>query len=50
MDCSGCEARREWIKKQRQNAAEKLRLLLQRLGAKSVASDDNTKRVDGQNL
>ena len=31
MPCQGCEARREWIKKQVEQANERFKLLLQRL-------------------
>ena len=31
MPCQGCEARREWLKKQAEIASERFKLLLQRL-------------------
>ena len=33
MTCKGCEARREWIKKQTEIASERFKQLLQRLNA-----------------
>ena len=33
MTCSGCEARREWIRQRKEIARLKLQLLLQRLGS-----------------
>ena len=40
MACKGCEARREWMKKQAEIASERLKQLLQRLNA----SADQTKQ------
>lgn len=36
MTCSGCEARREWIRQRKEIARLKLQLLLQRLGSGSA--------------
>lgn len=43
MSCSGCEARREWIKRNTERARLKLQLLLQQL------SSGTNQRVSGSN-
>ena len=56
MSCSGCEARREWIRQNTERAKLKLQRLLQQLGSKSdnglSGTDSNsqrTERSDGSN-
>ena len=35
MTCQGCEARREWIRKQSERAKERMRLCIERLTSKA---------------
>ena len=42
MSCQGCEARREWIKKQVEQANERFKLLLQRLTAEANRAEQPT--------
>ena len=42
MACQGCEARREWIKKQAEIASERLKQLLQRLNAEANRAEQPT--------
>lgn len=44
MNCSGCEARREWIRNQTNSAKMRMQLLLQRL---SSGTSSNNKVPDG---
>ena len=48
MTCKGCEARREWIKKQTERATKRMQLCLQRLGVGTTSSNDSTKQGDGR--
>ncbi len=42
MACQGCEARREWIKKQVEQANERFKQLLQRLNAEANRAEQPT--------
>ena len=42
MSCQGCEARREWIKKQVEQANERFKQLLQRLNAEANRAEQPT--------
>ena len=42
MACQGCEARREWIKKQVEQANERFKLLLQSLNASADQTNQPT--------
>ena len=42
MACKGCEARREWIKKQTELASERFKQLLQRLTAEANRTEQPT--------
>ena len=41
MICKGCEARREWIKKQTERATKRMQLCLQRLGVGSSQTEQH---------
>lgn len=41
MTCSGCEARREWLKQNLQRAERKRKLLLQWLAGQRIDSDES---------
>lgn len=57
MTCSGCEARREWLKRNLQRAAQKRKLLLQWLAGQRIDSSGSgfnsgsqgSERGDGPN-
>ena len=51
MTCQGCEQRREWIRKQSEQAKERMRLCLQRLtgqASRDEQSSDATKQQDNR--
>lgn len=48
MTCSGCEARREWIKKNLQRADRKRKLLLQWLASQRIDSSGSGFNSGGQ--
>ncbi len=41
MSCKGCEARREWIRKQVDEAKRRTKVLLQRLAAKDTGAEQS---------
>lgn len=45
MDCSGCEARREWIKKQAAETNRRFKLAMQRL----AGDDDRASKTNESN-
>ena len=42
MACKGCEARREWVKKQAEIASERIKQVLQRLNAGAARAEQPT--------
>lgn len=42
MACKGCEARREWVKKQAEIASERIKQVLQRLNAGANQTKQST--------
>ncbi len=56
MNCSGCEARREWIKESIKRAKQKRDLLLRRFGfgvnqeqSRADGNNESSERSDGPN-
>lgn len=46
MTCSGCEARREWIRQAAERTAQRVQKLLQRLNSAVTENNAKSKRSD----